>query len=169
MYNLEPMTKRTRNYCFLKHADDTILEDSIDCQYIIYLKLESGMLQGFICFKKEKSLSRVRCLFGTPDILVSSNFDEDIEFLKKQGDYTERGKRPMSQKRKGEVEIIKWKEILIAAQEGRFEDIPEEFRFKNIRLIEYHRKKHLLFLKHRIPKIKKDSVSPGGLVCCVIN
>ena len=49
----------------------------------------------------------------------------------------------MAPKQKGEKEKRKWKEIREAAEEGRLDDIPEDIRFLQPRLIEYHHSRAL--------------------------
>lgn len=138
----------TKNYCFTHNNYlDTKLEDSIQCQYIIYGKEvgESGTphLQGFIRLNKEKTLSAMIKYMPGCHLEQAVTFEKAIEYCKKDGDWTERGKEPMTQKRKGECEETRWKEIILAAEENRLDDIPYEIKFNKIKLIEHHRDNYL--------------------------
>lgn len=48
----------------------------------------------------------------------------------KDWDYREEGELPMSQKQKGEAAKRRWDEAFASAQEGRFDDIPADIRFR---------------------------------------
>ena len=139
---------RTQNYCFThNNYPNTIVEDEIECQYIIYGKEvgDSGTphLQGLVRFKQIKSLKQAIGLLPGSHVEATKSLQAAIEYCKKEGDYTERGTPPVSQKEKGEKEKRKWKEIREAAEEGRYDDIPEDLRFTNHSLIKAHRISHL--------------------------
>jgi len=140
--------QRVKNFCFTRNNySGTVLEDNLDCKYIIYGK-EVGAsgtphLQGFVQFNNVKTLaSAIACLPGC-HVEISRNFEQSIEYCKKDGDFTERGKAPVSSKRKGLNEEIRWREIRLAAEEGRVDDIPEDIRFRSHNLIKSHRQDHL--------------------------
>jgi len=142
------MAARTRNYCFThNNYPDTVLEDNIDCQYIVYGKEvgESGTphLQGFIRFSCDKSLkAAIKALPGC-HVEVAQTLDAAIAYCKKDGLFVERGTAPISNAAKGSKEKRRWDEIRVAAEEGRLEDIPDDIRFLNPRVIDYHRTKAL--------------------------
>jgi len=142
---------RARNYCFTQNNyPDTTLVDSIECQYIIYGK-EVGAsgtphLQGFITFKVHKSLKQVIGLLPGCHVEPAISAPRAILYCQKDGDYTERGTPPATQKEKGKKGADYWTNLRLAAEEGNFEEIPPEIRFKNKRLIEDH---HLTALKKR--------------------
>jgi hypothetical protein len=69
------------------------------------------------------------------------NVEQNYDYCTKSQDFVEQGVKPMSQKRKGEVEKVRWAEVFKAAEEGRDQDIPEEIRFKFDRNIERIRDK----------------------------
>lgn len=126
---------RSRAFCFTtNNYVDTQFEDAIDCSYIIYGKEigESGTphLQGYVYFKNAKSLSAVIKLMKPRHVEKALTMDEAIEYCKKDGDFVERGERPLSQKAKGDSNKRRWEDALLAAQEGRDDDIPADIRFK---------------------------------------
>ena len=135
---------RSRSFTFtMNNYPDTTLVDTIDCRYIVYGKEvgESGTphLQGTIIFSSARTLSSVIKKLPGCHVEVCRSVEASIEYCKKDGDVTERGDPPLSQKEKGEANADRWRSIRIAAEEGRFEDVPEDVRFKHIHLLEKHR------------------------------
>lgn len=127
----------SRNFCFTRNNYiDTSFEDTVTCRYIIYGKEigeECGTyhLQGFVSFVNKRSLKAIQRLFtGCHVEPTRGTVEQAIEYCKKDGDYTERGDRPLSAKEKGQKEKDRWEDILTAAEEGRFWDIPAEIQFK---------------------------------------
>jgi len=138
------LVSRVRNFVFtMNNYANTELVDSIDCKYIVYGKEvgESGTphLQGFVCFKSQKTLSAVIKLMPGCHIEVARTVAEAIEYCKKEGDFTERGVPPMDQKTKGEVggEAMKrkWEDIWEKAKTNRIEEIDAEERIRHYRTL----------------------------------
>lgn len=131
----------------MNNYSSTELVDTVECRYICYGKEvgESGTphLQGFISFSNARSLKSVIKLLPGCHITVARNVEASIKYTQKDGDWTERGDRPMTQAEKGAGEKRRWDEILLAAQEGRFEDIDPEIRLKYDRNIERIRQSEL--------------------------
>jgi len=133
----------SRNFCYThNNYADTVLQDKLDCKYIIYGKEVSASgtphLQGFVSFKNEKSIKAVITLMPGCHVEVAKSPVEAIAYCKKGGDYSERGSFA-TPKEKGVGEKRRWDEIRIAAEEGRFDDIDDQVRFRDIKLIEHHR------------------------------
>lgn len=121
---------RFRNFCFTyNNYPSTELGDNLACKYIIYGKEvgESGTphLQGCVVFPSGKTLSSVIKLLPGCHVEVCRNLTASIEYCKKEGDYTERGKAPLTQQEKGLNEKDRWKRILEAAQNGEHEWLEE--------------------------------------------
>jgi len=135
---------RTHNYCFThNNYPNTDLEDNIDCQYIIYGKEISSSgtphLQGFIRFRTQQSLkAAIKALPGC-HVEAANTLQAAMDYCKKEGEYVERGIRPLTPKDKGTKEKRKWADIRTAAEEGRLEDIPDDIRFNSLHLIKAHR------------------------------
>lgn len=128
----------SRSYAFVftqNNYPDTKLVDNLECQYIIYGKEvgESGTphLQGYVKFNSNKSVKVVRKLLPGCHIEIAKTMDEAIEYCKKEGDFTERGKRPLNQKQKGECNIERYKRAKTAAQEGRLDDIDPDIYIRH--------------------------------------
>lgn len=138
----------TRNFCFTRNNyTNTSLEDDLTCQYIIYGKEvgESGTphLQGFVRFNTDKSIKSASKSLPGCHLEPAMATQAAIEYCKKEGDFTERGKRPMTPKEKGKKTQEYWHGIRKAAEDGRDEDIPEEIRYRDLRLIKAHRENAL--------------------------
>ncbi|AGA18247.1 hypothetical protein [uncultured marine virus] len=137
--------KRFRNYTFTRNNwEDTVFEDTLPCQYIVYGKeiaptTGTPHLQGTVCFKDGKSFDAVQKLFKGCHIEVCANLPKSIAYCKEDGDFTERGTPPKTQKEKGAAEQDRWRDIREAAEEGRMEDIPSDVRFLHLRTINLHR------------------------------
>lgn len=132
---------RSRNFCFThNNYIGTDLEDNLDCRYIVYGK-EVGAsgtphLQGFISFSMVKSEKIVRALMPGCHIEIARSASYSINYCKKDGDFVERGDCPMTNADKGSMEKDRWANAFEAAEDGRFEDIPAEIRFKYDKNIE---------------------------------
>lgn len=136
----------TRNYCFtLNNYSQLDLDylNEISCQYIVYGKEigESGTphLQGFIRFKSDKSFSAARKCLRNCHVEIAKTVAAAILYCKKDGDYVEHGVAPKTPKAIGADEEQRWRNIRLAAEEGRDEEIPERIRFYNHHLILSHR------------------------------
>ncbi|AGA18286.1 hypothetical protein [uncultured marine virus] len=136
--------KKFRNYVFTRNNyEDTTFEDTLECKYIVYGKeiaptTGTPHLQGTVCFASPRSFEAVRKLMGC-HIEVCADLQKSITYCKEDGDWTERGVCPMTQKEKGESNAQRWRDIRLAAEEGRMDDIPDDVRFHHIRTIEHHR------------------------------
>lgn len=126
---------------------DTVLVDEIDCKYIIYGKEvgENGTphLQGTIVFANAKSISSVFKKLPGCHIEICAAPQKSFEYCKKDGDFTERGDKPMSAAAKGEAEQERWMGYLVSARAGDFEDIPAKIQFQNPHLLTHHRNEYL--------------------------
>lgn len=118
----------------MNNYSSTELVDAINCKYLVYGKEvgESGTphLQGCVVFTSQKSEKTVRKLLPGCHVEIARNVYQAIEYCKKDGDWTERGTPPVSKKAQGAGEKRRWDEIRVAAEEGRFDDIPDEVRVR---------------------------------------
>lgn len=96
------MVATAKNYCFTlnNYTDDDerrLAGNLEDVQYIIYGReiAETGTrhLQGFVSFKRRKSLQAVKRILGNPTVHceVARNVNASIEYCKKDGDFIENG------------------------------------------------------------------------------
>ncbi len=137
----------SRNYCFTLNnytPDDIKHLNALSTQYIIYGKetcptTGTPHLQGFVRFANDKSFSAARKSLVKCHVELAKCVDASIKYCSKDGDYTEYGTRPKSRKAIGADEEKRWRDIRMAAEEGRLDDIPERIRFINHNLIKTHR------------------------------
>jgi len=150
------MSKGVRHYTFTLNNWDSKPElvaklEALPCRYMVYGKEvgESGTphLQGHVWFKDQKSHSAARKVLDGCHVEPSVCPTKSIEYCKKDGDFTERGTPPKSKEEQGargaEATQEYWKNIRIAAEEGRYDDIPEQIRFSQDQCIDRHRQRGL--------------------------
>lgn len=77
---------------------------------------------------------------GTPE--------QNITYCSKDGAFTEKGKRPQDPKvagaKGGAVEVARWQDAKLAAQQGRFDDIPADIFFRHYRTCKEIRKDYMV-------------------------
>lgn len=100
--------KRCRAWCFTLNnytEDDEKLLSTIKCRYIIYGR-EVGdegtpHLQGYVYFASQKTFARMKKLLPRAHLeAAKGNPDQNIEYCSKDGNYVERGDKPIGGKRK---------------------------------------------------------------------
>jgi len=115
---------------------------NLEAKYVIYGKEVSPTtatphLQGYVIFAKETRLARaIKLLPGAHVEIAKGSSQDNITYCSKDGDVTEHGKAPICP---GSREKTDWAAVLVAAREGRVEDIPERIRFTSRALIASHR------------------------------
>lgn len=129
---------RVRNFRFTHNNwIDTELEDTVECQYIVYGKeiaptTGTPHLQGFIRFLCDKSLKAARDALPGCDVRVSDFPSECIAYCKKDGNFTERGKAPKTNKEKGEGEKARYKRARELAEAGNFDEIDADIYIRHL-------------------------------------
>ena len=120
----------------MNNYQGTELVDNIDCCYIIYGKEtgESGTphLQGLIRFKSVKTQAQVIKLLPGCHVEPTKDLFAAIEYCKKDGDYTERGTAPMTDKKKGEAEQDRYKRARKHAEDGEFDLIDADIYIRHL-------------------------------------
>lgn len=123
---------RSKNYVFtINNYQNTELVDTIDCKYIVYGKEvgDSGTphLQGFIVFNREKSHSAAKKALPGAWLEPSKGTPaQAIQYCKKDGEFTERGVPPLTQKEKGAKNADRWALARKHAREGNFDEIDDQ-------------------------------------------
>ncbi len=164
---------RHRHFSFTQNNYETTdMADAVPCRYMVYGK-ETGAsgtphLQGHVCFENKKRINPVIKLMPGCHIAVSKAPEKSIAYCKKgeqtkeeweehgtagpnyglNADVTERGEAPRFNQKGidnggGAEEQARWKAIRLAAEEGRFDDIPEDIRFTQDLCIDRHRQRGL--------------------------
>lgn len=95
--------------------------------------------QGTIIFSSPRSLTGAIATLKGCHVEVCKDLHASIEYCKKDGKYEEYGTPPKTPKEKGEGERKRWREIRVAAEEGRVDDIPDDVRFKQYKAVEHFR------------------------------
>jgi len=141
-----------RSYCFTLN-NYTEVERLVllhaTCRYVIIGKEvgESGTphLQGYIVFSTEKSLKQVRqlCPRSHWEGARGSALDS-YTYCSKEGDFEERGTRPMSSKEKGLSEIARWDLARSKAKEGKLDEIPSDIYLRYYRTLKEVAKDHMV-------------------------
>lgn len=129
-------SNKTRNWCFtINNYDDANIESlaTVDAKYLCFGREvgEQGTphLQGFVQFKNARRFDSVRsCLPDGAHIEpCKGSAVQNVKYCEKDGDFTERGTRPISNKRKGEMEQERWSEVITMCKEGDLNAVAEEY------------------------------------------
>ena len=104
------MSKGTRAWCYTLNNYTEEERDSLrslKCVYQVF-GYERGAegtphLQGYVQFKDQKTQSAVKKMMPRAHLEPRrGTIDQAVEYCKKDGDWEEFGKKPMTQRRKGE-------------------------------------------------------------------
>lgn len=120
------MSKGSRSWCF---TINNYTEDERDAlrngkyAYMVfgYERGDEGTphLQGYVHLQDTKTLSAMKKVMPRAHLEIrKGTVDQAVEYCKKEGDYEEFGKKPMSQKEKGEENKKRWRVINEKAKEG---------------------------------------------------
>lgn len=114
---------------------------NLACRYIIFGREigESGTphLQGYVVFSNPRSFNAVKSLMPRAHIEeAKGDAQSNYEYCSKQGDFTERGDRPFTQKQKGQANADRWKRARELAQAGDLKSIDDELYIKYQRTFE---------------------------------
>lgn len=126
---------RSRDWCFTlnNYTDDDVARvKNMECRYLIF-GFEVGEkgtphLQGYIYFKNAVKFRVCSEKFGNVAHIEKrmGTIDQAIEYCKKEGNYFEKGDKPMSQKDKGDAEKRRWEELKEHAKNDDLDWIREE-------------------------------------------
>lgn len=161
---------RSRGWCFTLN-NYTVEEEfsvyAIECLYLIYGRevgdSDTPHLQGFIQFAQTesgKTLTAMKKLIPRAHFEpTKGSIDQNIAYCSKDGDFTEKGTKPMTQEKKGECGKRSLEERWALAKEGRFEELPPE----QIKTYEYiYRKAQVLEDRTELTNIWVCGVSGCG-------
>lgn len=143
---------RSRSYCFTINNYSDVDEDccrSIKCRYMVFGREvgENGTphLQGYVVFDIQRTFGAVAKLFPRAHLeIANGDADQNFAYCSKEGDFEERGDRPMSSKRKGYEEKERWDLALENAKRGRFEEIPGDIRFRYYKTVKEIAKDYMM-------------------------
>lgn len=125
---------------YTDESEAKLKELSNECKWIIYVREQDPStgtkhLQGFIYLKKRQRgaylINKLNGACINKAARVSSN-DQNEKYTKKEGDYVEYGRKPLS-----EVSEKKWADARRLAEEGKFDEIDDAIYIKYRKNIEY--------------------------------
>lgn len=133
-------SERCRGFCFtLNNYSDEEYQNLLltECVYVVIGKEvgESGTphLQGFIQFKDPKSFGGVKLINARCHWeMTRGNIDQNYAYCTKDGNFEERGIKPVSQKRKGEMERERYSRARQLAKKGDFDAIDDDLYIKHM-------------------------------------
>lgn len=130
------MTQKTRNWCFTLNnwteEQCATIATYTNASYILYGKETAPEtltphLQGMVILKNAGRLSSMKEFLPTAHWeMMKGTTAQSIIYCSKEGAITEWGKRPMSQKEKGDAGKLAIAERWQLAKEGRMEELPPE-------------------------------------------
>lgn len=130
---------RSRAWCFTwNNPPDTsyALLDELACRYLVYGKefapaTRTPHLQGYVYYTHPRSLSAVRSdLPGCHLDIARGTPQQNFDYCSKDGDFIERGDRPLSPADKGAGEIERYALTWTLAKAGRLEEIDADIRVR---------------------------------------
>lgn len=142
------MNTAKRHFCYtLNNYTKTheTLYQAIDCVYHVYGR-EVGAsgtkhLQGTICFKNARTLRGVLRILqvggAMPHVEPCVDVHKSIAYCKKDGNFWQQGKAPLTPKDGGAIEKKRWENILAKAQAGKGHRLPAREQVQLCRTIDY--------------------------------
>lgn len=136
--------QRARSWCFTLNnytdANEAAVQ-GVESEHTVYGREvgEGGTphLQGFIRFRHAKTGRSVARLLPGCHLTVARELFSAILYCRKDGDVFERGSTepPQEARVRGQVQggaanAERWRDAYVAAEQGRFEDIPYDIRWK---------------------------------------
>lgn len=130
---------KARAYCFTKFNIDENTEEflqGLECRYIIYgyeicPHTGSHHLQGYVYFDCARSFKAVAKLLDCHIAVAKGAPEQNYDYCSKDGNFYERGLRPLSDKAKGANEKQRWIDAWNAAVAGDFDAIPRDLRIRH--------------------------------------
>lgn len=133
---------RSRGWTFTVNnynEDSEKLLQGLDVSYLIYGREvgESGTphLQGYLFYKSARTFTSVKKKLpeGAHIEAALGNTLQNFNYCTKDGDFFEKGTRPLTAKEKGTKEKTRFEDAFSAAKEGRLDDIPADIRVRYYR------------------------------------
>lgn len=147
---------RTTNVCFTINNPSETAEDHLasicDRESVTYLCFgretgESGTyhLQGFLRTSLQHPHSWFRDIIGHGAHIefAKGSAEQCIEYCEKDGDFVEHGRRPATNKSKGEITKEAWKNTINAAKRGALDEVEPEHYVKYYRTLCTIKKDHM--------------------------
>lgn len=139
---------RSYNFCFTWNNPPTNPSFPKN-KYLLYGReisptTNTPHLQGLIIFHSNKTLSAaVKSLPGC-HVETTKDLFASIKYCKKDGDFFEEGKAPVTKEEKGQLGALVYKEAFENAKMGRLEEIPEILRLRFYRTFKEIKKDYMV-------------------------
>lgn len=129
---------RSRNYCFTLHnptEDEEVLIQGLDVVYLVYGReacpeTQRPHLQGYVVLPHPKALLPMKKFLGIDRVHLEASKGDSManyKYCTKDGNFYEKGVRPMTQSEKGEAGKRKYEEIFALAAEGKVEEVRSKY------------------------------------------
>jgi hypothetical protein len=126
---------RARSFCFTINTFDENTEaflQSLDCRYIIYgyeVAPSTGRphLQGYVYFDNARSFEAVRKLIPGHLEIAKGAPEQNFDYCSKDGNFFERGERPLSEKGKAAKQRDQYRECIQLAASNNFADMAQRY------------------------------------------
>lgn len=128
-----------RNWCFTlnNYSIDEIktFRENTRWKYLLlgYETSETGTphIQGYVVMKSRCRMRTMKNLNARAHWEPArGSFQQNYDYCTKDGEFTDFGIKPRTQKECGDMEKQRWKDALAAAKDGRLDDIPADIRFR---------------------------------------
>lgn len=125
---------RCRAFCFTINTFDENTEEhlqGLECRYIVYgyeIAPTTGRphFQGYVYFDNARSLDAIKKLIKGHILIAKGAPEQNYDYCSKDGQYYERGIRPISDKAKGANEKERFKRTRELAKAGNFDAIDDD-------------------------------------------
>lgn len=139
------MSGRSLGFCFTLNnynADEYEALLNMECRYVIIGKEvgECGTphLQGFVQFDSLKSLKGLKKINARAHWeATKGSIDQNVAYCSKDGNFEERGIKPLSKKRQGDIEIERWDLALKSGREGKWDEVPQDILIRYGKSLEW--------------------------------
>nr|WAE42557.1 MAG: replication associated protein [Cressdnaviricota sp.] len=147
--------KRSRGFCFTLNnytlQDEMSVRGLIEDERVRYVCFgretgESGTahLQGYLYLRNPQLFEWVRSRIARAHIEIQrGTCEQAIEYCEKDGDFHELGERPVSNKRKGELEMERWELARDSAKRGDLDSIPADIFVRYYRTLKDIKKDYM--------------------------
>lgn len=83
-------------------------------------------LHAVIVFRSQRHFNAVKKLFPRAHLDIVKAIHSAIEYVQKEGDFKERGERPLTSYEQGQLNVERYAAALTAAKAGQLDDIPAD-------------------------------------------